>query len=202
MTKAPDTLRIAIAQLNPIMGDIKGNLALAREARADAARSKADLVFFTELFISGYPPEDLVRKPAFLKDCMEAVEELAKDTADGGPGVIIGSPYAEDRADGHKVYNAAAVLDDGKVQTWRFKVDLPNYGEFDEKRVFDAGPDARPGEFSRRSPWHSRFARISGAIWAFAKRWPKAARKSCCRPMARPIIAARWISAIRSSSDR
>lgn len=143
MTKAPDTLRIAIAQLNPVMGDIQGNIALAREARADAARSKADLVFFTELFVSGYPPEDLVRKPAFLKDCMEAVEALAKDTSDGGPGIIIGSPYP---ADG-KVYNAAAVIDDGKVQTWRLKVDLPNYGEFDEKRVFDAGPMPGPVNF-------------------------------------------------------
>ena len=147
MTKAPDTLRIAIAQLNPIMGDIAGNIALAREARADAARHHADLVFLTELFVSGYPPEDLVRKPAFLKDCMEAVEELARDTADGGPGIIIGSPCVEDGADGHKVYNAAAVLDEGKVQTWRFKVDLPNYGEFDEKRVFDQGPMPGPVNF-------------------------------------------------------
>ena len=78
MTKAPDILRIAIAQLNPTMGDIKGNIAQAREARGDATRSQADLVFFTELFVSGYPPEDLLRKPAFLKDCMEAVEELAE----------------------------------------------------------------------------------------------------------------------------
>ena len=117
MAKRPDTLRIAIAQLNPTMGDIAGNLELAREARADAARGHADLVFFTELFISGYPPEDLVRKPAFLRDCMAAVEELAKETADGGPGVVIGSPYAEEG----KVYNAVAVLDDGKVQTWRLK---------------------------------------------------------------------------------
>ncbi|MCO5133837.1 MAG: NAD+ synthase, partial [Phyllobacteriaceae bacterium] len=143
MAKRPDTLRIAIAQLNPTMGDIAGNLELAREARADAARGHADLVFFTELFISGYPPEDLVRKPAFLRDCMAAVEELAKETADGGPGVVIGSPYAEEG----KVYNAVAVLDDGKVQTWRLKVDLPNYGEFDEKRVFDVGPMPGPVNF-------------------------------------------------------
>jgi NAD+ synthase len=147
MTEAPDTFRIAIAQLNPVMGDISGNMALAREARADAARSQADLVFFTELFISGYPPEDLVRKPAFLRDCMEAVEELAKDTADGGPGMIVGSPYAEKTKDGVRIYNAVAVLDAGKVQTWRLKVDLPNYGEFDEKRVFDAGPMPGPVNF-------------------------------------------------------
>ena len=89
---APDTLRIAVAQLNPTVGDVVGNLAKARAARADAARQGADLVLFTELFISGYPPEDLVLKPAFLAACERAANELAKDTADGGPAVIIGTP--------------------------------------------------------------------------------------------------------------
>jgi NAD+ synthase len=79
-TEAPsqtDIIRIAIAQLNPTVGDIAGNLAKAREARADAARHGADVVLFTELFIAGYPPEDLVLKPAFLKACLKAVEALA-----------------------------------------------------------------------------------------------------------------------------
>ncbi|MCB1438337.1 MAG: NAD+ synthase [Nitratireductor sp.] len=143
MSTSPDVLRIAVAQLNPTMGDIKGNLALAREARADAARTHADVVIFSELFISGYPPEDLVLKPAFVRDCMDAVEELANDTADGGPGVIIGSPWG----DGLLLHNGVAVLDAGKVQTWRFKVDLPNYGEFDEKRVFQPGPMPGPVNF-------------------------------------------------------
>ena len=84
MNQAPDTLRIAIAQLNPTVGDIAGNLALAREARKDAASQGADLVLFTELFLSGYSPEDLVLKPAFIKRCREAAQELATDTADGG----------------------------------------------------------------------------------------------------------------------
>ena len=92
MSQAPDVLRIAVAQLNPTVGDIAGNLAKAREARADAARHGADLVFFTELFIAGYPPEDLVMKPAFLAACEKAVHELAADTADGGPGVVMGVP--------------------------------------------------------------------------------------------------------------
>src|SRR5215469_4694925 len=87
-----NTLRIAVAQLNPIVGDIAGNLAKAREARADAARQGANLVLFTELFISGYPPEDLVLKPAFVAACEHAANELVKDTADGGPAVIIGTP--------------------------------------------------------------------------------------------------------------
>lgn len=137
MTKAPDVLRIAVAQLNPTVGDIAGNLAKAREARADAARHGADLVLFTELFIAGYPPEDLVVRPAFLKACEQASMDFAKDTADGGPGVILGTPLK--RKSG--VHNAVIIADGGKVIGERFKVDLPNYGEFDEKRVFQPGPE-------------------------------------------------------------
>ncbi|MEZ5872215.1 MAG: NAD+ synthase [Nitratireductor sp.] len=146
---APNILRIAIAQLNPTVGDVAGNLALARAARADAARMQADLVVFTELFISGYPPEDLVLKPAFVEECMEAVQTLAADTADGGPGVLIGSPARQ----GHKrkgrdtLHNGVALLDAGEVVTWRYKVDLPNYSEFDEKRVFQPGPMPGPVNF-------------------------------------------------------
>src|SRR5690606_35056846 len=137
-------LRIAVAQLNPVMGDIAGNLAKARAARAEAARMQADLILFTELFISGYPPEDLVLKPSFLAACEKAVQELASDTADGGPGVIIGTPLKRESG----LHNSIAVLDAGEVIAERFKVDLPNYGEFDEKRVFEAGP--RPGPISCR----------------------------------------------------
>ncbi|KAB2951116.1 MAG: NAD+ synthase [Rhizobiaceae bacterium] len=142
---APDTLRIAVAQLNPTVGDIAGNLAKAREARADAARHGAELVLFTELFLAGYPPEDLVLKPAFLAACERAALEFAADTADGGPGVIVGVPLK--RKSG--VHNAMIVADGGKVIAERYKVDLPNYGEFDEKRVFQAGPDM-PGPVAFR----------------------------------------------------
>jgi NAD+ synthase len=142
---APDILRIAVAQLNPIVGDIAGNLAKAREARSDAARQGADLVLFTELFIAGYPPEDLILKPAFVDACERAVAEFTADTADGGPGVVIGTPLK--RKSG--VHNSIVVADGGKVVAERFKVDLPNYGEFDEKRVFQAGPDL-PGPVNFR----------------------------------------------------
>lgn len=131
-----DILRIATAQLNPIVGDVAGNLSKAREARADAARHGADLVLFTELFIAGYPPEDLVLKPAFVDACERAVRELAEETRDGGPGVIIGVPLKRDSG----LHNAVMVLDGGEVVAERFKLDLPNYGEFDEKRVFQPGP--------------------------------------------------------------
>jgi NAD+ synthase len=138
-----DTLKIALAQLNPTVGDLKGNTEKLRKARAKAAAEGADLLVLPELFITGYPPEDLVRKPAFAAAARAAVEAIAKDTADGGPGVLVGSIWAEDG----KLYNAAALLDAGRVQGVRFKVDLPNYGVFDEKRVFDVGPMPGPVSF-------------------------------------------------------
>ncbi|RWO82054.1 NAD+ synthase [Mesorhizobium sp.] len=134
---ASDILRIAVAQLNPTVGDIAGNLAKAREARADAARQGADIVLFTELFLAGYPPEDLVLKPAFLKACERAAQDFAGDTADGGPGFIIGTPLK--RKSG--THNSIIFADGGKILAERYKLDLPNYGEFDEKRVFQAGPE-------------------------------------------------------------
>lgn len=144
MTTPIDRFRLALAQLNPIMGDIAANLAMARKARAEAAAMGADVVMFTELFLAGYPAEDLVLRPAFQDACRRACEELARDTADGGPAVLVGLPWNEDG----KVYNAYAVLDAGAVAAVRFKVDLPNYGVFDEKRVFAAGP--LPGPVSLR----------------------------------------------------
>ena len=132
----PDRLAITIAQLNPIVGDIAGNAAKARVARAKAVAAGADLVLLPELFICGYPPEDLVLKPALQAACRAAVETLARDTADGGPAMLVGTPWVEDG----KLYNAAALLEGGRVAGLRFKVDLPNYGVFDEKRVFAPGP--------------------------------------------------------------
>ncbi|MGC1776488.1 MAG: NAD+ synthase [Xanthobacteraceae bacterium] len=138
-----DRLAIAVAQLNPVVGDVTGNLKLAREARAKAAGDRADIIAFSELFIAGYPPEDLVLKPAFQEACRTAVEALARETAEGGPSVLIGTPWVEDG----KLYNAYAQLGGGRIQAIRFKVNLPNYGVFDEKRVFAAGPIAGPVSF-------------------------------------------------------
>jgi NAD+ synthase len=138
-----DTLRIAVAQLDSIVGDIDGNLAKARAARAEAAAQGAHLLVLTELFIAGYPPEDLVLKPAFQQACLKAIEAFAADTADGGPGVIIGTPWPQD----DRCYNAVALLDVGRVEAMRFKVELPNYGVFDELRVFAKGPLPAPAMF-------------------------------------------------------
>ncbi len=138
-----DRLAIAVAQLNPVVGDISGNLERARKARGIAARDGADLVAFSELFIAGYPPEDLVLKPAFQAACRAAIETLARETADSGPGVLIGTPWVED----DKLYNAYALLAAGQIAAIRFKVNLPNYGVFDEKRVFATGPVPGPVSF-------------------------------------------------------
>ena len=138
-----DTLQIALAQMNPTVGDVDGNARRLREARGRAAESGADLVVATELVITGYPPEDLVTRPAFLDAVDAAVASLAADTADGGPALLIGAP----RRDDGKLYNAALLLEGGKVASVRFKYDLPNYGPFDEKRVFAAGPMPGPMSF-------------------------------------------------------
>ena len=144
MTERPtDRLAIAVAQLNPIVGDVAGNLERARAARVLAAKDNADIIAFSELFIAGYPPEDLVLKPAFQAACRAAVETLARETGAGGPAVLIGTPWVEDG----KLYNAYALLAGGRIETVRFKVNLPNYGVFDEKRVFAPGPVPGPVSF-------------------------------------------------------
>ncbi|MBM3570188.1 MAG: NAD+ synthase [Alphaproteobacteria bacterium] len=128
-----DRLVLALAQIDPTVGDIAGNLARIRAARAEA--KGADLAVYPELVTIGYPPEDLVLKPAFQAAAREAVERLAADTADGGPALLVGAPWLEDG----RLYNAALLLDGGKIAAVRYKCDLPNYGVFDEKRVFAAG---------------------------------------------------------------
>src|SRR5258708_5982997 len=119
-----DRLAIAVAQLNPTVGDIAGNADKARHARAQAARDGADLVAFPELYVSGYPPEDLVLKPALQAACRAKIEELARETADGGPAMLIGTPWLENE----KLHNAYCLLDGGAIAAVRLKVNLPNYG--------------------------------------------------------------------------
>ena len=138
MTIAP--LKIALAQIGSVVGDVDANVTRIRAARASAAAQGADLVVTPEFSVGGYPPEDLVRKPAFVAQCEAAIAALAADTADGGPALIVGGPWA----DGALLYNAAYVLDEGRILARRAKHELPNYGVFDEKRVFDPGPCPGP----------------------------------------------------------
>jgi len=138
-----DILRIALAQLNPHVGDVRGNADRIRAARAEAARLGANLLVTPEFSIGGYPVEDLVLKPAFNADALAEIEKLAGETADGGPGIVLGGPWL----DGERRYNGLYVLDAGRIVARRAKHELPNYGVFDEKRVFDAGPAPGPIAF-------------------------------------------------------
>ncbi|MCA3418209.1 MAG: NAD+ synthase [Roseomonas sp.] len=138
-----ETLKIALAQINPHEGALTANAALIRKARAEAAKLGADLVVTPEFSIAGYPPEDLVRKPAFIAACEAEIAALAAETADGGPGLVVGGPWQE----GEKIFNALFLLEAGQIAARRAKHELPNYGVFDDKRVFDAGPAPGPIPF-------------------------------------------------------
>src|SRR6516164_3675553 len=138
-----DRLAIAVAQLNPVVGDVAGNAEKARLARAQAGGEGADLVALSELFLCGYPPEDLVLKPALQAACRTAIEDLARETADGGPAILMGTPWVEEG----KLYNGYCLLDQGIIAAVRLKVNLPNYGVFDERRIFAPGPPPGPVSF-------------------------------------------------------
>lgn len=138
-----ERLRIALAQLNPHEGALEANAAKILAARQRAAGLGADLVLTPELSIAGYPPEDLVMKPAFIAACRAGIERLAAATADGGPGMVVGGPWVNDG----KLHNAAFLLDGGRITAVRAKHELPNYGVFDDKRHFVAGPAPGPVSF-------------------------------------------------------
>src|SRR5271170_5360914 len=97
MSERAAQFTITLAQVNPTVGDVTGNAEKARAARAQARADGADLVVLSELFIAGYPPEDLVLKPAFQSACRAATETLARETGDAGPAVLIGTPWVEDK---------------------------------------------------------------------------------------------------------
>ncbi|MCZ2328346.1 NAD+ synthase [Bartonella sp. F02] len=131
--------RVLVAQLNPVVGDVEGNFSLAVMAHQEAQKQNADVVLLTELFISAYPPEDLVLKSVFLEACENAIKKLAQITKEG-PGIVIGVPLKR----GDAIYNGVVLLDNGKVIAERLKFDLPNYEQFDEKRVFSPGLCSEP----------------------------------------------------------
>ena len=135
-------LSIALAQLNPAVGDVAGNLALVRDARTRAAAEGAELVVFSELALVGYPPEDLVLRPALVDAAADALRELQCESTQAAPGLVVTLPWRSEAG----LHNAVALVSDGKVEL-RFKHELPNYGVFDEKRVFTAGPLPDPVTF-------------------------------------------------------
>ncbi len=136
------SLTIALAQCNPVVGDVAGNTALVQHARDTAAREGADLVVFSELVLVGYPPEDLVLRPALVGAARDALEQLARESRDTEPALVVTLPWL---AEG-RLHNAVALVADGRSEL-RFKHELPNYGVFDEKRVFVPGPLPEPVDF-------------------------------------------------------
>jgi NAD+ synthase len=140
------SFRLALAQVNPTVGDIAGNTARIRETRRQAGEAGADLVMLPELVLCGAPPEDLLRRSAFRDACRRACEELARETADGGPALLLGLPWLE----GDALYNAYALLDGGVIQAVRFKAALIDGGARDETRSFTAGPLPGPVLFRDR----------------------------------------------------
>jgi len=133
-----DTLTITLAQLNQSVGDLAGNAAAMLAARARTP--DADLIVFPELQLIGYPPEDLILKPALIERAARELQSLAEVTADGGPAMLVGSVFVQDGA----LHNGVALLDQGKVAAIRLKHELPNYGTFDEMRLFQPGPLPEP----------------------------------------------------------
>lgn len=141
--KPANKLVIAAGQLNPTVGDIYGNVAKASAAHARATEQNADMLLLTELFIAGYPPEDLVLETDFQRACRAAVESLTNLTIDNGTAILIGTPWLENG----NLYNSYCLLDNGVIQAVRHKMILPNYGPFDEKRLFCSGPLPEPVYF-------------------------------------------------------
>jgi len=136
-----DRLIIALAQMNQRVGDLEGNAQAMLDVRCKAAR--ADLIMYPELQLIGYPPEDLVLKPEFVRRTMEATERLVDATSELGPAMLIGTVIAEEGA----TYNAVVLANEGKVLGRTLKHELPNYGTFDEKRIFTPGPLPSPLEY-------------------------------------------------------
>jgi len=138
-----DTLSITLAQLNQSVGDIAGNARAMLAARERARAAGADLIVFPEMQLIGYPPEDLVLKPALIERAAQELEGMAGVTADGGPAMLVGSVFVVDG----NLHNGVALLDQGKVAAIRLKHELPNYGTFDEMRLFQPGPLPEPVVF-------------------------------------------------------
>ncbi len=135
-----DTLKITLAQLNQSVGDLSGNAAAMIAARRRAGALGADLIVFPELSLIGYPPEDLVLKPALIERAAAELDQLAIATKAPGPAMLVGSVFVVDGA----LHNGVALLDSGKVVAIRLKHELPNYGTFDEVRLFQPGPLPEP----------------------------------------------------------
>src|SRR5690348_12326381 len=133
-------LKIALAQMNQRVGDLEGNAEAMLEMRRRAAADGADLLLCPELQLVGYPPEDLVLKPEFVRRVHECTDQLVQATVEPGPAILIGTIVNQ----GGQIFNTMVLADGGRVLGRTLKRELPNYGTFDEKRIFTPGPLPEP----------------------------------------------------------
>jgi NAD+ synthase len=143
-----DVLKIASAQLNATLGDLAGNMAKAQSSYERAAKDGADILILPETFVIGYPAEDLLLKPSAVEDCMVQARDIAKQTKDG-PAVVFSTPWHGDghKGDAGKLYSAVLFMQDGEITDINFKYKLPNYGVFDEVRIYQPGPLPDPVDY-------------------------------------------------------
>jgi NAD+ synthase (glutamine-hydrolysing) len=164
-------MRITIAQLNPTVGDVDGNLdRLIRTLAACRERGGADLVVFSEMFVSGYPPKDLVERDWFIHDVLDGIERIRAVSREyGQTGILFGAPVPTGRPNGKGLYNAAILVTNGEIVAQRYKALLPTYDVFDEGRYFDATTRVEPVRFRGESLG----IHICEDAWMDAEMWPK-----------------------------
>ena len=161
-------MKIALAQINPTVGDFDGNRRLVLEALAASEARGAELAIFPELALSGYPPKDLLERPAFVEAARAALDALAAARAGGKTAALVGFPERGETAEGHGLYNSAALIDGGRVTHIVRKSLLPTYDVFDERRYFDPATEVAPISFRGRALGIS----ICEDIWNDADFWP------------------------------
>ncbi|HEX7321210.1 MAG TPA: NAD+ synthase [bacterium] len=163
-------MKVALAQLNPVVGDIKGNLARLIETMNRYKNERLDLVVFPELFLTGYPPQDLLERSWFVRTAQDAVEEVVK-ISNGYPetGIIFGAPQMTGQDTGRGLYNAGLLVFRGHKIGMHCKVLLPTYDVFDEARYFDPGPPADPMPFKNEKLGLS----ICEDAWNSPELWPR-----------------------------
>jgi NAD+ synthase (glutamine-hydrolysing) len=161
-------VKIALAQINPTVGDFDGNRQLVLEALAAAEARGAALAIFPELALCGYPPRDLLERPAFVEGARASLDALVAARAGATTAALVGFPERSETAEGHGLYNSAALIDGGRVAHIVRKSLLPTYDVFDERRYFDPATEVAPISFRGRTLGVS----ICEDIWNDADFWP------------------------------
>ncbi len=163
-------MKVSIAQLNPVVGDISGNRARIVQTMTQCGHEKSDLAVFPELFLVGYPPKDLLERPWFIEKTQQVVQELAQTSLEfPQTGVLFGAPLPTEKKVGNRLYNSAILIYQGRIHSIRHKSLLPTYDVFDERRHFDPAPGINPIPFKGEKLGVS----ICEDAWNDPELWPK-----------------------------